>query len=145
METRMLRFLLAEDDDDHAELILRNLKRNRVGNVVDHVRDGVEALDFLYRRGPYAGRLRPDVLLLDLNMPRLGGHEVLVTIKQDPNLCCIPAVILTTSDAESDRLRAYRHHANSYLVKPLDFAQFSKMVDELSLYWGIWNRPAEGA
>jgi len=144
MHERLLRFLLAEDDEDHAALVLRTLQRSRVGNVVDHVRDGIEALDYLYGRDPYAGRPRPDVLLLDLNMPRLDGHEVLVKVKQDPDLCAIPTVILTTSDAERDRVRAYRSHANSYLVKPVDFAQFSQMVDELNFYWGVWNRPARG-
>jgi CheY-like chemotaxis protein len=144
MMAKLLHFLLAEDDEDHAELILRSLKRHRVGNTVDHVFDGVEAMEYLRGEAQYVGKPRPDVLLLDLNMPRMGGHEVLMKVKEDPVLCTIPIVILTTSDAESDRLRAYRHHANSYLVKPLDYNQFSKMVDELGLYWGVWNRPCIG-
>jgi len=144
MQAKLLHFLLAEDDDDHAELILQSLRRNRIGNSIDRVRDGAEALDYLRRVGSYADKPRPDVLLLDLNMPRLGGHEVLAQIKNDPDLCCIPAVILTTSNAESDRLRAYKLHANSYLVKPLNFEDFTKIVQELSLYWGVWNAPARG-
>ena len=141
MPSKLVHFLLAEDDLDHAELILRNMKRRRIGNTIDHVTDGVEAIRYLRGEGPYADKPRPDVLLLDLKMPRLGGHEVLEQVKADPELAHIPVVILTTSDAEADRLRAYRHHANSYLVKPLDFAQFTKMIEELSLYWGVWNRP----
>ena len=144
MATKMLHFLLAEDDDDHAVLVLRSLKRNRVGNSVDRVPDGEEAVKYLLHEPPYQDKPRPDVLLLDLNMPKLSGHEVLVKIKADESLRCIPVVILTTSDAEADRHKAYNLHANSYLVKPIDFTQFSKIVEESSLYWGVWNRPAEG-
>jgi CheY-like chemotaxis protein len=109
-------------------------------NVVDRVCDGAEALDYL--RSPK--KPRPDVVLLDLNLPKVDGHEVLARIKESPDLCTIPIVVLTTSDAEIDRLRAYREHVNSYLVKPIDFERFRQMVRELSLYWGVWNQPPQG-
>ena len=141
----MLHFLLAEDDDDHAELVLRSLRRSGQGHTMDRVPNGVEALTYLRRQGPYANAPRPGVILLDLNMPRLGGHEVLRQMKEDESLRCIPVVILTTSEAESDLARAYQHYANSYLVKPADFIQFSKMIEQIGHYWGQLNRPVEGA
>ena len=142
MQLSPAHFLLAEDDDDHAELVLRSLTRHRVSNTVDRVADGEEVMRYLHREGPYAGRKRPDVLLLDLNMPRMSGHDVLKLMKEDHDLRRIPVVVLTTSDSETDRLKAYNLHANSYLVKPVDFTQFSKMVDELSFYWAVWNHTA---
>lgn len=135
-------FLLVDDDDDHAELIVQSMRRCRIGNTIDRVADGVQAMEYLRRQPPYASKLRPDVLLLDLNMPKMGGHEVIESVRADPQLSVIPIVILTTSDAETDRIRAYKLHANSYLVKPTDFKSLSKMVEDLNLYWGIWNRPA---
>jgi CheY-like chemotaxis protein len=139
---RLLDFLLVEDDDDHAEIVLRSLEKNRVANTVHRVADGEEAVKYLRGEGSYAGRPRPDVVLLDLRLPKLDGHEVLKIIKTDPQLLTIPVVVLTTSDAESDRARAYEHHANSYIVKPVDFAQFRQMVSDLSLYWGVWSPPS---
>ncbi len=141
MATKLLNFLLVEDDDDHAHLVQRNLNTSRVVNSVERVADGVEALRYLRGEGGYANHPRPDVILLDLNMPKMNGHEILSAIKSDVNLRSIPVVVLTTSDAESDRAKAYEHHANSYVVKPLDFGEFRKMVHDLGLYWGIWNRP----
>ena len=138
----LTRFLLVEDDDDHAALTLHALKRHRVSNTIDRVSDGVEAMAYLRRQPPYADKPRPSVMLLDLNMPRMDGHEVLKQVKDDPDLRSLTVVVLTTSEAETDRVKAYSHHANSYLVKPVSFEQFSKMVDELSLYWGVWNKPA---
>ncbi len=137
-ETQMMRFLLVEDDDAHAAITLRSLRQNRVANAVDRVADGALALEYLRREG----NPRPDIILLDLNLPKVDGHEVLAALKEDPELCIIPVVVLTTSDAEVDRLRAYQHHANSYLVKPIDFERFREMVRDLSLYWGVWNRPS---
>ena len=139
MADRMIRFLLVEDDQDHAHLVIRNLKRARVGNNVRHVSDGAEALAYLRRQGPYAGAERPDVVLLDLKLPKIDGLDVLAAIRAEEQLRDLPVVILTTSDAEADRERAYQHHVNSYLVKPLDFEKFRQMVTDLSLYWGIWN------
>ncbi|WP_152051966.1 response regulator [Tautonia marina] len=137
--SRMVKFLLVEDDEDHAELVKRNLRRARVANSVTHVPDGVEALAFLRREGNYPDAERPDVVLLDLKLPKLDGLEVLTAIRADDELRDLPVVILTTSDAEADRERAYEHHVNSYLVKPVDFEKFRQMVNDLSLYWGVWN------
>jgi CheY-like chemotaxis protein len=130
--TRPTRFLVVEDDDDHAE-------------IVDRAIDGVQALSYLHRHGAFQDKALPDVILLDLKLPKKDGHEVLAEIKGDDELRLIPVVILTTSDAEVDRLRAYRLSVNSYLVKPLDAEQFDDMIRDLSLYWATWNRGPHGA
>ncbi len=132
-------YLLIEDDLDHAELIRRTLIRQRSETVVEHVSDGAQALAYLRQQGPYKDRPTPDVILLDLKLPKMDGHEVLAEIKQDEQLRRIPVVVLTTSDAASDRARAYQLHANSYLVKPLDFDQFQQMISVMQQYWGLWN------
>ena len=142
-QERMLRFLLVEDDDDHAQIMFRSLSQERIGNRIDRVKDGVEALAYLRHEGEYATKPKPDIVQLDLKLPKLSGHEVLAAIKGDPKLRNVPVVVLTTSDAESDIVKAYQHHANSYLVKPLDAKCFLKMVEDLSLYWGVWNRSPE--
>lgn len=141
MNSRPVNFLLVEDEDAHAELIQMALVENRVSNTLQRVADGVEAMRYLHAEGPYAARLRPDVVLLDLKLPRMDGLEVLAAIKDDPGLRTLPVVILTTSTAEADRARAYAHHANSYVVKPLDFHEFHRMVKDLQLYWSAWNEP----
>ncbi len=145
MNGAITRFLLIEDDDDHAEFLTRALKRARPTNQVDRMSDGAQALAYLRGEGEHAGRPTPDVILLDLKLPKVDGHEVLAGIKSDPALFTIPVVVLTTSDAESDRARAYAHHANSYLVKPIDFERFRQLIHDLEAYWGIWNRPAADA
>lgn len=132
-------YLLIEDDLDHAELIRRTLIRYRPETVVEHVGDGAQALAYLRQQGPYKDRSMPDVILLDLKLPKMDGHEVLAEIKQDEQLRRIPVVVLTTSDAASDRARAYQLYANSYLVKPLDFDQFQQMISVMQQYWGRWN------
>ncbi len=137
---RMARFLLVEDDDDHGEILLRSLHQERIANLVDHVKDGVEALAYLRNEGIYALKSKPDVLLLDFKLPKLSGHEVLAIMKKDPKLRDIPVVILTTSDSEIDIAKAYALHANSYLVKPLDATLFRKMMEDFRFYWGVWNR-----
>ena len=137
---RLLRFLLVEDDDDHAIILTRILERERIVNDVDRSRDGVEALEYLNERLKMGPEYLPDVILLDLKLPKKDGHEVLVEIKENAQLRAIPVVVLTTSDNERDRIKAYEHYVNSYLVKPLDMMSFRKMVEDLSLYWGIWNR-----
>lgn len=137
-----VRFLLVEDNDDHAMLIRRNLQRSSVASAVDRVADGVQALRFLRQEGEYSASLRPDVVLLDLKLPKLDGHEVLALVKADPALRELPVVVLTTSAVEADRVRAYGNHANSYLVKPMDFKQFQQLVQDLSVYWGVWNKSA---
>lgn len=143
--TRPRRFLLVEDDDDHAEIVIRTLKKEKSQKSIDRVLDGVEALQYLRGDGSFRGTALPDVILLDLKLPKMDGHEVLAEIKADEKLLLIPVIVLTTSDAEVDRVRAYRLHANSYLVKPLDAEQFNKMVQDMSLYWGIWNRSPQSA
>ena len=137
-----MNFLLIEDDDDHALIITRNLEENRISNGVVRLADGEQALNYLFRRSPFENANRPDIILLDLKLPKVDGLEVLRQIKEDAQLSLIPVVVLTTSDAESDRTRAYGFHVNSYLVKPVDFEKFKRMVVDLSLYWGVWNKPA---
>lgn len=142
MTGELINFLLVEDDDDHAAIVLRTLEQNRVVNSVKRVTDGAQALQYLNREAPFEDRLTPDIILLDLKLPKVDGHEVLRHIKENPALCRIPVVVLTTSNAEADRARAYAFHANSYLVKPVNFQRFRQMVSDLSLYWGVWNEPA---
>ncbi|MBI1191489.1 MAG: response regulator [Tepidisphaera sp.] len=139
--SKPVHFLLVEDDEDHADLVARAMREHRVGNTMSRVADGEAALDYLYQRGGHAKASRPDVVLLDLNLPKLGGQEVLSTLKSDPELSAIPVVVLTTSEADADRVKAYASRANSYVVKPLDFQQFHDMVRQLGMYWSIWNRP----
>ena len=138
-----LSILLVEDNLDHTELILRSLGENRVANTVRHVRDGEAALDYLYRRGVYAApetSPRPHVILLDLRLPKIDGLEVLKEIKSDQELQKIPVVVLTTSKAECNVAKAYEFHANSYLVKPVDFGKFTQLMDDLGFYWLAWNQ-----
>ena len=138
-----LTILLVEDNQGHAELVKRTLKNHRVANKIYWVPDGEQALDYLFRRGEYADpntSPRPHVILLDLRLPKIDGQEVLKTIKEDESLKSIPIVILTTSKAEQDVSKAYLNHANSYLVKPVDFEKFSRMMSDLGFYWLSWNR-----
>ncbi|HEX9625355.1 MAG TPA: response regulator [Acidiferrobacterales bacterium] len=139
-----LRILLVEDNDAHTKLILRAFREDRLANPVHCVRDGEEALDYLYRRGAFsdpASSPRPDLVLLDLKLLKIDGTEVLKTIKQDPGLRAIPVVILTSSAADDDLRGCYEYQANSYLTKPVDFEKFHKMVQELDMYWTVFNRP----
>jgi CheY-like chemotaxis protein len=134
--------LLVEDNLDHAELVMRTLAEHRVANTVCHVRDGQSALDYLFHRGPYADLERsstPHVVLLDLRLPGVDGIEVLKAIKASEDLRRIPVVVLTSSEAERDVARAYNNHVNSYLVKPVGFEEFSKLMDDLGFYWLGWN------
>ena len=138
-----LDILLVEDDPAHAEIVRRNFARFRMANRLAHVADGEAALDYLYRRGSFVDpeqAPRPGLILLDLRLPRVDGLEVLATVKADPALAGIPVVILTTSDAETDKVRAYDSHANSYLVKPVDCEKFTVMMEALGFYWLAWNR-----
>ncbi|MEU6752763.1 response regulator [Spirillospora sp. NPDC046719] len=106
-------------------------EHNKVGNALHVVRDGAEALDYLYRRGAHAAAPRPDLILLDLNLPKRDGREVLEEIKSHPDLAAIPVVVLTTSSAEEDILRSYRLHANAYVTKPVDFDQFINAIRQI--------------
>jgi len=143
MKVEPIVILLAEDDPAHAEIVRRNLAGSHVANHLHHVTDGQEALDYLYHRNRYAepGQApRPGLILLDLRMPRVDGLEVLKVVKNDPELMRIPVVVLTTSAAESDIAKAYECHANSYLVKPVDFSHFVSLLKTLGYYWLVWNQ-----
>jgi len=142
MSGKALEILLVEDNPAHAELVMRSLENQRVANKIYHVQDGEKALDYLFRRGNYQDpekSPRPNLILLDLRLPKIDGLEVLREIKNTEGLKRIPVVILTTSQAEIDASRAYDYHANSYLVKPLDFELFTKLMEELGFYWLAWN------
>jgi two-component system, response regulator len=136
--------LLVEDSDDDAELTAMALKEARVSNPLVRVCDGVEALDYLCGKGKYAGRdMRetPAVVLLDLNLPRRNGLEVLQAIRHTDGLRHIPVVILTSSTEDKDRLAAYTQYANSYVQKPVDYDQFVAAARQLGLYWMVLNVP----
>jgi len=130
-----IKILMVEDNPGDVRLTQEALKDAKVSNTLYVVEDGVAALDFLYQRGKYSDAPRPDLILLDLNLPKKNGREVLGEIKQDEQLKMIPVVILTTSQAEEDVVRAYRLHANCYIVKPVDFVQFTKIVWTIEDFW----------
>jgi two-component system response regulator len=134
--------LLVEDNPDDEALTLRALNKNRVANSIVVVRDGVEALDYLFNSGPYAGRdpfELPQVILLDLKLPKVDGLEVLRRIRSDPRTHMLPVVILTSSREEQDLIQAYSNGANSYVRKPVDFNQFVEAIGQLGLYWLVLN------
>ncbi|HZV63504.1 MAG TPA: response regulator [Telluria sp.] len=130
-----IEILMVEDNPGDVRLTQEALKEAKVSNTLHVVEDGVAALDFLYRRGAYGAVPRPDLILLDLNLPRKNGREVLEEIKQDAQLKTIPVVILTTSQAEQDVLRAYSLHANCYISKPVDFLQFTAIIRTIEEFW----------
>jgi CheY-like chemotaxis protein len=132
---RPIEILLVEDNPGDVRLTIEALKEGRVGNHLNVAGDGVEALAFLRRQERYADAPRPDLVLLDLNLPRKDGRETLAEIKTDPDLCHIPVVVLTTSEAESDVLKAYGLHANCYIVKPVDLDQFLQVVRSIEAFW----------
>ena len=134
--------LLVEDNPAHAELVMRSFEDHRVANTIVHLSDGETALEYLFQRGLYSNEQespRPHVILLDLRLPRVDGLDVLKEIKSSDELRSIPVVILTTSEAERDAARAYEQHANSFVVKPLDFESFTNLIKELGFYWLQWN------
>jgi CheY-like chemotaxis protein len=140
---RPMTILLVEDNPDHAELVKRNLEEFQVANHINHVEDGEAALDYVFRRGIYSDHKkfpRPDLILLDLRLPRIDGLEVLKQVKRDLALQSIPVVVLTTSDAEKDLAQAYEYHANSYVTKPVNFENFSRLLRDLGYYWLAWNK-----
>lgn len=132
---RLLKILLVEDSKSDAVLIQRTLKGSKFLNEIHLVRDGIEASDFLWQKGKYVEAPRPDMILLDLNLPKKNGRELLAEIKADENLMTIPVVILTTSSDEADILRGYQLHANCYLVKPVNLEQFVEVVKSIEHFW----------
>ncbi|HEV8229386.1 MAG TPA: response regulator [Candidatus Limnocylindria bacterium] len=135
--------LLVEDNPDDEALTLRAFTKNNIGNRIVVVRDGAEALDWLFRRGAHADRTDgdPQIVLLDLKLPKVDGLEVLRQLRADPRTRLLPVVILTSSKEESDLLRGYELRANSYIRKPVDFAHFVDSVREIGLYWLVLNEP----
>jgi two-component system, response regulator len=136
--------LLVEDNDDDVELAVRAFQRARVTNPLVRARDGEDALDYLFAHGKYAGRDvcdLPAVTLLDVNMPKIGGLEVLMAIRADGRTKHLPVVILTSSNEDKDRASAYSHFANSYVLKPADYDEFVVAASQLGRYWMILNAP----
>jgi CheY-like chemotaxis protein len=136
--------LLVEDNPDDEKLTLRALHKNKISNEVVVVRDGVEALDYLFSTGPYEGKsvnVMPQVVLLDLKLPKVDGLEVLRRLRADERTKLLPVVILTSSNEEHDRITGYALGANSYVRKPVDFSQFIEAARQLGLYWLVLNEP----
>jgi two-component system response regulator len=136
--------LLVEDNPDDAELTLRAFRKSKTLNEIVIARDGVEALDYLFATGAHAGRdptLMPEVVLLDLKLPKIGGLEVLRRMRADPRTRRIPVVVLTSSNEEKDILSSYDLGANSFVRKPVDFAQFTEAAQQLGMYWLVTNQP----
>jgi CheY-like chemotaxis protein len=140
------RILLVEDSANDIELTLGALEENHLANEVVVVRDGAEALDFLYKRGVFKLRKNgnPAVVLLDLKLPRVDGLEVLKQLKEDPDLRAVPVVMLTSSREERDLVRSYNLGVNAYVVKPVDFQEFVTALRELGLFWAVINQPPPG-
>jgi CheY-like chemotaxis protein len=140
------RILLAEDNAHDVELTLAALGEHNLANEVVVVRDGAEALDYLFKRGPFAGHANglPVVVLLDLKMPKVDGLEVLKQMKADSALKHIPVVMITSSREEQDLIRSYQLGVNAYVVKPMDFAQFVTSIKEVGYFWAIINEPPPG-
>ena len=141
------RILLIEDSANDAELILAALSENHLANEVVVVRDGEEALDYLYRRGLFRLRMQghPIVVLLDLKLPKIDGLEVLAQLKSDPVMRVIPIVVLTSSREEPDLVRCYELGVNAYVVKPVDYYEFANAIKGLGLFWAVINQPPVGA
>ncbi|HEX3692551.1 MAG TPA: response regulator [Solirubrobacteraceae bacterium] len=134
--------LLVEDDPGDVLLVREAFGEQKVGNALDVVSDGVQAMEYVRGEGEFADRERPDLVLLDLNLPRKSGAEVLDEIKSDPELATIPVIVLTTSKAEEDVLRSYRAHANAYITKPVDFERFRQIVHKIDDFFvGIVRLP----
>lgn len=147
VELEPVEVLLVEDCATDAELALRALKRFNLANNVHWVKDGADALDFLFCRGAYAGReagRNPRLILLDLKLPRISGLEVLQAVRNDERTRAIPVVVLTSSAEDAEVSEVYRHHVNSYIVKPVDFTQFVEVVAKANFYWVAVNKPPPG-
>lgn len=143
--SRLVEILLVEDSPSDAMIAQKALQHAKVLNRLHIAEDGVAALDFLHRRGKYSDAPRPDLILLDLNLPKLSGSEVLAAIKSDPGLKLIPVVILTTSEDEVDIAKSYALHANCYITKPVDFGRFTEVVRQIQEFWfAVVTLPPEG-
>lgn len=135
MTGKPIEILLVEDNPADVRLTQEALKEGKVRNNLFVARDGVEAIEFLRRQGPHANATKPDLILLDLNLPRKDGREVLAEIKNDDTLRTIPVVVLTTSSAEADILKSYNLHANCYITKPVDLEQFVQVIKSIDDFW----------
>ncbi len=135
IHSRPIEILLVEDNPGDARLTQEALREGKIRNNLHHVKDGVEALAFLKREGAYAKVPTPDLILLDLNLPRKDGRQVLGEIKEDPRLRLIPVVVLTTSEAEKDIVKSYELHANCYITKPVDLEKFIEIVRAIESFW----------
>jgi len=145
MSSRIIEILLVEDNPGDARLTLEAFKEGKVLNHITVAKDGVEALAYLRHQGSYADAKTPDLILLDLNLPKKSGREVLAEIKEDEQLKSIPVVVLTTSADKEDIARAYSHHANCYVTKPVDLEQFLRAVHSIENFWLTFVRfPASG-
>lgn len=143
MDDNRVEILLVEDNPHDAEMTIRTLKKINLANRLIHLKDGAEALDFIFAKGAYADRSindRPKVILLDIKMPKVDGIEVLRQIKSNPDTKRIPVVIMTSSKEEQDIITSYNLGVNSYVVKPVDFDGFAKAISELGFYWLITNQ-----
>ena len=134
-EHRELRILLVEDSEGDVVLTRQALREGKIRSHLSVARDGIEAMAFLRREGPHGDALRPDLILLDINMPRMSGIEVLAELKVDASLKSIPVVMLTTSESDLDILKAYELNANCYVTKPVDFLQFMKVISAIDEFW----------
>jgi CheY-like chemotaxis protein len=145
--TELKHILLVEDNPHDVELTLEGLAEYNLANAIQVVVDGEEALDYLYYKGKFAGRINnnPVVIILDLKLPKIDGIEVLRQIKSDENLRRIPVVVLTSSNEESDKVKSYKHGVNAYVVKPISFHEFTNSVRELGIFWAVINEPPPGS
>jgi two-component system response regulator len=141
--TDPVEILLVEDNPDDVELALYAFRRSQIANNIQVARDGEEALAYLFRTGPFAGRGNgtPRMMLLDLKLPKIDGLQVLERVRADPELRTLPVVIMTSSREDRDLIESYKLGVNSYIVKPVDFAQFATVVEQLGLYWVVLNQP----
>jgi two-component system, chemotaxis family, response regulator Rcp1 len=139
-----LEILLVEDNEGDIRLTIEAFKEAKIRNQIKVVRDGEEALDYLRKQGKYAGVPSPDIILLDINLPKIDGKEVLSTMKSDPLLKTIPVIMLTTSSADSDIQESYENHANCYVIKPVDLNKFMEVIRSIEDYWvSIVKLPAK--
>ena len=144
MDYQPSHILLVEDEEAHAELTKRAIRKSGNANRMDVVTSGEEALDYLFNRGIYADKSSyplPGLILLDIKLPGIDGIEVLKTLKEDPNLRKIPVIMLTSSERDQDVARSYKHYANSYLTKPVGFKEFEEKIRQIDFYWMILNEP----